>query len=131
MQHRLARKYLDGLLRTASGPGSSIFMMERGHDKMEPTMTDSPLQRLRKSFSLADLPDTIATGCAGGDDAKPIELATVDDIAFAIQALNVKASAVCDPLYALRSLYDRARRAGAVGTAHAVDAAALDLDSKR
>ena len=87
-------------------------------------MFTTPLQRLRKSYSLADLPDIIVTGRAGDEVAKPIEFATIDDIAFAIQALNDKASAIYQPASALRNLYDQARRAGAIGAALAVDTVA-------
>ena len=94
-------------------------------------MTDTSLQRLRTSFLFSDLPDTIATGRAGGDDPKPIEQATVDDVAFAVQALNDAANVIYGQAGALRSLHDRARRAGAVGAALAVDAAVSTLEGAR
>jgi hypothetical protein len=83
-------------------------------------MSDSPLQRLRKSYALSDLPDTIIAGSAG---AKPIDEATVDDVAFAVQALNDEMNAIYRRCASLRSLHDQARRAGALGSALAVDAA--------
>ena len=86
-------------------------------------MSDTPLQRLHKSYALVDLPDTIATGTAGDTAIKPIDEATVDDIAFAVQALNDEMNAIYQRSASLRSLHDQARRAGALGSALAVDAA--------
>jgi hypothetical protein len=94
-------------------------------------MFDTPLQRLRKSYALADLPDTIAASVAGDSTAKPIEQATVDDVAFATQALTDQANAIYDRAAILRRLHDRARRAGALGSALAVDAAAQGLEGAR
>ena len=86
------------------------------------------LQRLRKNYALADLPDTIITGAAG---SKPIDEATVDDVAFAVQALNDEMDAVYRRSSALRSLHDKARRAGALGSALAVEAAVQTLEGAR
>lgn len=91
-------------------------------------MFDTPLQRLRKSYALADLPDTIAVGGAG---AKPIDKATVDDVAFALQALSDVTSVLYRRSAALGSLHDKARRAGALGSALAVDAVAKSLEGAR
>ena len=90
-------------------------------------MFESKLQRLRKSYALADLPDTISAGTA----IKPIGEATVDDVAFAIQALNDETDVLYRRSAALRSLHDRARRVGAVGAALAVDAAVQSLEGAR
>ena len=51
-------------------------------------MSDTPLKRLRATYSLADLPGTITAGAPGAAISKPIEQATVDDLAFALQRLN-------------------------------------------
>jgi hypothetical protein len=91
-------------------------------------MSETLLQRLRKSYALADLPDTITTGATG---TKPIDQATVDDIAFAVQALNDEMDAVYRRSSALRSLHDKARRVGALGSTLAVVAAANTLDGGR
>lgn len=86
----------------------------------------SPLQRLRESYSLSDLPDSIHNGKPGDDGhdlAKPLAIATVDDVAFAIQKLDDEATGIYRRISALKQLHDRARRAGALGSENAVDAA--------
>lgn len=56
------------------------------------------------------------------DIVKPIEHATLDDIAFAAQALDKKADALRDELYALHRLYKEARARGALGSDNIVHA---------
>lgn len=90
-------------------------------------MFETNLQRLRKSYALADLPDTITAGTA----IKPIDEATVDDIAFAVQALTDEMNAIYQRSASLRSLHDKARRAGALGSALAVDAVSKTLEGAR
>lgn len=90
-------------------------------------MFDNPLKRLRKTLWMSALPDTIDVppfGDTGVTLTKPIGEATVDDIAFTLQALNQQSSALYRQIEALKQLHDLARRAGAVGTAGAVAAAA-------
>ena len=53
---------------------------------------------------------------------KPIEDATLDDIAFAMLGMEAEFNAVGDRLHALRKLYNLARQAGALGSDRAVDA---------
>jgi len=91
-------------------------------------MSDTPLKRLRATYSLADLPGTITAGAPGAAISKPIEQATVDDLAFALQRLNDESAALYRRSSALRSLHDCARRAGAPGSALAVDAAVKTLE---
>jgi hypothetical protein len=90
--------------------------------------TTTPLQRLRESsYTLAELPDSIRTGDLGeyGQPlSKAITCATVDDVAFAIQALGDEADAIYRRVAALKQLHDRARRVGALGAETAMDAAA-------
>jgi len=88
--------------------------------------TTTPLQRLRDTYSMKDLPDSIRTsemGELGHPLAKPMASATVDDIAFATQALDDEISALLGRAAALKRLHDRARRGGALGVDLAVDAA--------
>jgi hypothetical protein len=66
-----------------------------------------------------------------GAAIKAIDEATVDDIAFAIQALNDEMDMLYRRSSALRSLHDKARRAGALGSALAIDAAAQGLGRAR
>lgn len=53
-------------------------------------MFDTPLKRLRKKSWLNDIPDSIDIPAIGGRPAttKPIEEASLDDLAFAIRALS-------------------------------------------
>ena len=96
--------------------------------------TITPLQRLRESsYTLADLPDSFRIGEFGeyGQPlSKAITDATVDDVAFAIQAHGDEADAIFRRVAALKQLHDRARRAGARGTNLAVEAAAR-LEERR
>ncbi len=89
--------------------------------------TTTPLQRLRESsYAMADLPDSFRTGELGeyGQPlSKAITDATVDDVAFAIQALGDEADAIFRRVGALKQLHDRARRSAARGADLAVEAA--------
>jgi hypothetical protein len=88
----------------------------------------SKLSIVRKShYGLASLPDTIripAVADRPETPAKPIEAATLDDLAFALRALDAEFSAVSDQLHALRKFYTLARDAGALGSDCAIDAVA-------
>lgn len=79
----------------------------------------SELERLRESNCLlADLPDIIRIpplGARKEEVVKPVETASLDDIAFAVRGLEAEFNAVGDRLFALRKLYTLARDAGAVG----------------
>ncbi len=89
-------------------------------------MFSNPLKRLRKKSWLSALPDSIEVPPLGdrAGETKAIDAATVDDISFAIQALNQKSSALYREIEALRHLHDLARKVGAVGSDGAVEAAA-------
>lgn len=89
----------------------------------EPT---SSLARLRRAFrSLEDLPDILPAPWRPGNATDPlsIEVASIDDIAFAIVAANAEVSAAIQRSSALERLHRLAREAGSVGTDRAVDAA--------
>lgn len=93
-----------------------------------------PLDKLRETFGMAALPDAIDTsylGEFGQPIRKPMAQATIDDIAFAIQALSTESSEVYRRLDALRQLHDRARRAGGLGAEPAVAAAMRIEDGGR
>ena len=86
----------------------------------------SLIARLRRAFhSLEELPDTIPAPWREGNEIKPlsIEVATIDDIAFAIVAAYADVSAAIRRCSALERLHRLSRAAGAVGTERAVDAA--------
>ena len=73
----------------------------------------------------ADLPETIRIPPLGPrqeEVTKPIETASIDDIAFAQLALQAKSSALYAEIDALRRIYDMARKNGALGADNAVDA---------
>jgi hypothetical protein len=84
------------------------------------------IEKLLKDTYLANnVPESIHIPPLGEnltDVTKPIEQATLDDIAFAAQALDQKADALNSTLYALRRLYREARSKGAVGSDNIVDA---------
>ena len=88
----------------------------------------SKLAAVRKQhFSLGSLPDAIRIPAAGDRPeapAKPIESATLDDLAFAMRALDAEFDTIANRLHALRKLYTLARDAGALGSDCAIDAVA-------
>jgi len=88
--------------------------------------TKTKLERLRKANCfLADIPDTIlipALGQCQDEVSKPIETASIDDIAFAQLALQARASALYGQIDALRRIYDMARKNGALGADNALNA---------
>lgn len=97
--------------------------------------TTTPLQRLRESsYAMVDLPDSFRTGELGeyGQPlSKAITDATVDDVAFAIQALGDEADAIFRRVSALKQLHDRARRGGARGADLSVEAAVRFEDRRK
>ncbi len=84
------------------------------------------LERLREdNLFLADIPDTIcvpALGQCQDEVNKPVETASIDDIAFAQLALQSRASALYGEIDALRRIYDMARKNGALGADNALEA---------
>ena len=84
------------------------------------------LDRLREdNCFFADLPETIRIPPLGDrreEVTKPIETASIDDIAFAQLALQSKASALYGEIDALRRIYDMARKNGTLGADNAIDA---------
>ncbi|MFN3946115.1 MAG: hypothetical protein ACK4K7_14410 [Allosphingosinicella sp.] len=95
-------------------------------------MTSSAaLTRIRKRhYALETLPDTIVVPLLGETRSeqaiKPIEEATLDDIAFALLGVEAEFSAVGDRLHALRKLYGLARQAGARGSECALGVVSRD-----
>jgi len=91
----------------------------------------TPLDHLREKLWLKTLPDSIEVPTGPGTSpviTKPVAQVTVDDIAFAIEALFRQSVALHRKADALRQIHDLARRAGAVGTANAAAAAARVVD---
>lgn len=96
--------------------------------------TDSRLAAMRKhSHSLGRLPDSIRIPPLAGrrdETIRPIEAATLDDVAFALLALQEKSFALYGEIEALRTAYDMARRNGAVGADLALHAIPLEKESR-
>ena len=94
-------------------------------------MFDTPLQKLRKKVWLSEIPATIDIPPIGGRTGitKPIEQASVDDLAFAIRALNSQSSAIHRRASALQQIHDMARGEGALGATLAIPAAAQSAES--
>ncbi len=80
----------------------------------------------KRHIWLEALPDTVSIPVLEAQQrpaaGKPIEDATLDDIAFAMLGMEAEFNAVGDRLHALRKLYNLARQAGALGSDRAVDA---------
>lgn len=99
------------------------------------TMTSkTKLDKLRKDNSfLTELPDSIripALGDRTEEVLKPIETATLDDIAFAQLALQAQSSVLYGELDALRRVTEIARRNGALGADNAIDAVRENKERK-
>ncbi|SFL05473.1 hypothetical protein [Falsiroseomonas stagni] len=91
----------------------------------------TPLDHLREKLWLKMLPDIIEVPTGPGGSpviTKPVAQATVDDVAFAAEALFRQSVALHRKADALRQIHDLARRAGAVGAVNATAAAARMVD---
>jgi hypothetical protein len=84
------------------------------------------LDRLREdTYSFGDLPESIRIPPLGqyrNEVVKPIETANLDDIAFALLALESESSVLFGKITALRRLYELARKSGALGADNAIKA---------
>ena len=86
----------------------------------------SKLNKLRQSeYELKHLPGSIFVRAADGlaSATRPIENATLDEVAFAIIQAEYSYNAAGNRLYALRRLYHLVRKAGGVGSDLALDIA--------
>ena len=73
-------------------------------------------------YSLRTLPDAITIPVAGSQRetfVKAIEDATLDEVAFALLAMELEFNTVGDRMHALRKLYSLARKARALGSERA------------
>lgn len=87
----------------------------------------SKLNALRKRhYGLDGLPGSICVLAPDrlASSVRPIDKATLDEVAFAIIKAEQAYNAAGDRLFSLRKLYNLAREAGGVGSGGAVDAAA-------
>ncbi len=92
-------------------------------------MSKEIIDALRSDLHFSGLPDSIRIPALGDNQnevIKPTELATLDDIAFAILGLDAEVEALNSRHYALRRLYRLARAKGAIGDRNAVDIVASD-----
>jgi RNase adaptor protein for sRNA GlmZ degradation len=97
------------------------------------TPTDKIAALRKRSYSLEALPDIIrvpALGARREEVIRPIEHATLDDISFAILALDAESDALCGRLNALRRLHTMARKEGALGADRILDAIPPEKESK-
>jgi hypothetical protein len=96
-------------------------------------MFKTPLKRLRASTWLCDIPDTISVPPRGDNPARtvPIEQATIDDIAFALLALNRERSDLSRAICALEEVVSMARNQGAAGVDAAISAAAREMEARK
>jgi len=95
--------------------------------KKTPQMSNENLKKLRRDTHFSDLPESIRIPPIGDQPSqiiKPIELATLDDIAFAVIGVEAEVDALNSRFYALRRLYRLAREKGAFGAHNAVDVVA-------
>lgn len=93
-------------------------------------MFTSALKRLRQASLLGALPDNLTVPRLGDQRGKivPIELATVDDLAFTLTGLQQEQVSLRNLTYALEEVLRMARRQGACGSDTAISAAACDLE---
>ncbi|SET17379.1 hypothetical protein [Oceanicella actignis] len=96
-------------------------------------MFKSPLEKLRQTTWLAALPDTIAVPSLAERPARtrPLDRASVDDIAFALVALEEERRSLGQTIMALEDVLRMARRQGAKGGDNAVAAAVRDLEARK
>lgn len=76
-------------------------------------------------YGLEKLPESIRVPALGerrDETVKPVGMASIDDLAFALIRLNEQASALYREIDAVRTLHDEARKAGALGADIAIDA---------
>lgn len=89
-------------------------------------MFKTKLEKLTKDdYLVKDLPKEItipALGAVSEATVKQVEEASLDDLAFAAQALDTEVDALNSKLFALRRLYRTARSKGALGAENIVDA---------
>ncbi len=91
-------------------------------------MFKSKLERLLKdSYYYKNLPVHIripALGAVQEETVKPITEATLDELEFAAQALDKEADSIRSCIFAIRRLYEEARKKGALGSENILDALA-------
>ncbi len=93
-------------------------------------MSSNPIallrQRLPSLYSEYLPADLRIRNPKGHEEFVALEVATVDDLAFAIQTLNRQASAISRERSALDDLYNAARLRGARGSDRVIDATRED-----
>ena len=91
-------------------------------------MFKSKLEKLLKDdYTFKRLPETIripALGAIHEEIIKPISEASLDELEFAALALDKEADLLRSRIYAIRRLYEEARKKGALGGENILDALA-------
>ena len=91
------------------------------------------LLRKQPEMYLRDLPETIRIPALDGsrpdDVVRRLEDATLDDVAFTIQGMELESRLIHRRLSGLRDLYEMARKRGALGVTTVADAF-IDLSTK-
>lgn len=95
-------------------------------------MSNTPLERLRETLFNPALPDTIDVPAVGTLPARtmPVTEATVDEIAFALVAVEAENAARYRLASGLRQVIDLARQQGALGVDLAIPAAAARTEPR-
>ena len=95
-------------------------------------MSETPLERLRQSLFNPALPDTVDVPAVGAQPARtmPIGEATLDEIAFALVAVEAENAARYRLASGLRQIIDLARQQGALGVDLAIPAAAARTEPR-
>lgn len=92
--------------------------------KTKPTLLE--LLRKQPEMYLRDLPESIRIPALDGsrpdEVVRRLEDATLDDVAFAIQGMEVESRTLHRRLSGLRDLYEMARKRGALGVTTVTDA---------
>jgi hypothetical protein len=97
--------------------------------KETPKMSHENFKKLRSDAHFSSLPESVRIPPIGDRQSeiiKPIELASLDEIAFAVIGVEAEVDALNSRFYALRRLYNAARARGAFGSQNAVDIVASD-----
>lgn len=107
----------------AAGQGQT---KEHFLNQQEVVMFKPTLQKLVKDqFYAQHIPAFIripALGAITEETTKPVSEATLDDLAFAAQALDQESSVIRRREMAIKELYNEARKHGALGSENIIDA---------
>ena len=102
---------------------------------MKPQPTFNELLRRQAPGYFQSLPRTVTIPSKNGNYSEilvlPLEDATLDELAFAIQALEADRHAICRRMYDLQDLYQLARKRGVLGATTLNDAFRNSAESSK